>query len=185
MTIGPTLFRMIPAGLAAALLASCAGSLNSRDTLGGSLPVESLTLDDGASVRIAETQSEPLTTMSRDGFVQRQYIVPVDGVRHQPTYLLTGLPEAGRTNSWRDAGAYPSAERALEVQGDGAFEAWNGVVGPLAAALEILVSPVGMIIAPPWTATQSPAPQRIADRAHASDPEPTNMQPTIVEETAQ
>jgi hypothetical protein len=101
-------------------------------------------------------------------------------VRYQPTYLLTGLPEAGRTNSWRDAGAYPSAERALDVQGDGAFEAWNGVVGPLAAALEILVSPIGMIIAPPWTATQSPAPQRIADRAHAND-----VEPTIVEETAQ
>lgn len=185
MTIGPPLLKLIPAGLAAALLASCAGSLNSRDTLGGSLPVESLTLDDSASVRIADSQSAPLTTMSRDSFTQRQYVVPVDGVRHQPTYLITGLPEAGRTSSWRNAGAYPSAERALDVQGDGAFEAWNGAVGPLAAALEILVSPVGMIIAPPWTATQSPAPKRIADRAHADDPEPNQIDPTIVEETAQ
>ena len=185
MTIGPQLLRAIPAALAAALLASCAGSLNSRDTLGASLPVESLTLDDGASVRIAAAQSAPLTTIDRDGFAERRFVVPVDGVRHQPTYLITGLPEAGRTSSWRNAGAYPSAERALDVQGDGAFEAWNGAVGPLAAALEILVSPVGMIIAPPWTATQSPAPKRTADRAHADDPEPTNIEPTIVEETAQ
>lgn len=180
MTIGSPLLRIIPAGLAAALLASCAGSLNSRDTLGGSLAVESLTLDDGASVRVVETQSEPLTTMSRNGFTERQFVVPVDGVRHQPTYLLTGLPEAGRTSSWRNAGAYPSAERALDVEGNGAFEAWNGAVGPLAAALEILVSPIGMIIAPPWTATQSPAPQRVADRAHTNE-----VEPTIVEETAQ
>lgn len=178
MSIGPPLLRMISACLGASLLASCAASLNSRDTIGGSQPVESLTLDDGASVRIADVQSVPLTTIARADFAERRYVVPVDGVRHQPTYLLTGLPEAGRTNSWRDAGAYPSPERALDVQGDGVFEAWNGAVGPLAAAMEVLLSPIGMIIAPPWTSTQSPAPQRIADRAQADEPEPVEQEET-------
>lgn len=146
-------------------LGACAQPLNSRDTLGATLELESIASDERAGVRVAELQTAPLTEIDRTEFAQRRFIVPVDAVRHQPTYLLTGLPEARRTDSWRSAGAYPTAPRSLDTQGDAGFEAWNALVGPLAGGLEIAASPVGMVLAPPWTQTQSPAPRRAPERA--------------------
>ncbi len=165
--------HILTAGLSAMALASCGSSLNSRDTIGASVELPALSPDDAASVRIADLQTKPLTTIGRADFAQRRFVVPVDAVRHQPTGLLTGLPEAGDSHSWRDAGLYPTVEDALDVQGDPAFEARNAFAGPLAAALELAFTPIGLVIAPPWSLTQSPTPRSAADRAAGDEPTET------------
>ena len=170
--------HILTAGLAATTLASCAASLNSRDTLGGSLELPALSPDNGGAVRVADLQTAPLTTISRADFEPRRFVVPVDGVRHQPTYLLTGLPEAGDSASWRDAGTYPTVQGALDVRGDADFEMRNAFAGPLAAALEIALSPIGLVITPPWSVTQSASPTRAAARAAGDKAAPDDTQET-------
>lgn len=164
---------ILTTGLAGLVLASCGASLNSRDTLGASVELPALSPDGASAVRVADLHTQPLTTISRADFAPRRFVVPVDAVRHQPTGLLTGLPEAGDSHSWRDAGLYPTVENSLDVQGDPGFEARNAFAGPLAAALELAFTPIGLVIAPPWSLTQSPLPKDAADRAAGDEPTET------------
>lgn len=157
----PTMLKGIAALTALSALGACA-SLNERDTLGAHEPVEAL--DSASAVRVQAMQTSPTLTMDRSNWSERVYAVPVDGVLHQPTGRFVRMPAAG-ARSWRDKGDYPTAEKALDVDGSAGFEVSNLFLEPLGGGLEIAATPVGLIVAPPWKTVQTPKVDVIAPAA--------------------
>lgn len=139
--------------LGAATLAGCA-NLNQEPTIGDHAVLRSLT---PAPAHDWSAPAEPSLTagLSRDHWGATEFLVPLDGTAHQPTYILFGV-DPGPPMSARDRGGYPSMATSLDIEGNAGAEAFNLFAAPVLAGAEIGASPVHAILLPPWTTVQSP-----------------------------
>ena len=139
-----------------------------------------------------ETASPSWTTSLDDGFdrsaLTRSTIrIPIAEVQHNPTYAgdpIGGDERVGRTG---EDGAFPTIETATSVEVDARFVLKSAMIAPFIALGDLVISPVRMCIAPPWSILTSPddgwhllpldAADAGSDAGDAPAPEPTEPTP--------
>ncbi len=150
----PALLVVLAAALAAP---GCARHLNERPTLGNAVHTATFRTAEWASPapgtpeRTASVGASP----DRSGWPARVFLVPVDGTVHGPVrHGAVAITDDTR----RQQGLFPTVDSALDLKGRaGGAEALEGVLAPFAAAVELALLPVSLVVEPPFSDAQSPA----------------------------
>ncbi len=160
MTTLRTLTRSAVSPAVLILLGACSSARNDRVAVGEE------TLPAFAATHEARTDDAPSAgIMSRSGWGEVVFDVPVDGTIHQPTYRLGScLPD--RSPTARQRGAYPTHDSALDTEGDAGARVLEMFAAPLGAALEIVLFPIHAVMQPMWSETASPAQEYERSRSH-------------------
>lgn len=143
-------------------LAGCAGPLNNEVSIGQAwLPATLDPAENRVEPFVAGQMVEPVepsvTSLDRSNWGQTRLLVPNDLPSHQPRYtewwLVTGYEGVPR----RKLGRYPTAESALHMpdEADVAAETREGLVSPVAAAIDVVLFPIRAIAARPWQRTRT------------------------------
>ena len=84
--------------------------------------------------------------------------IPMASTIHQPTYVGRALPTDGVTSGGRRVSPrdFPTSESALVIETDCSEVVTGAVLAPFAAALDLVASPVRLILMPPWTESAGP-----------------------------
>lgn len=159
-------------GAAAALVAGgCTGSLNQQNGLigvsGGGLPdlagaraavASGAAAGDGAgagaSAAAGDAAGSPLTGLDRRAWPVVVVEVPAGQVEHQPVYFEPIVLANGTARTKDDA---PTAATVLQGPSDGGSLLAEAAAAPFIFAGELVISPVRMILQPPWTTIRAPA----------------------------
>ena len=108
------------ASLIAILAIGCAGRLNDRPVLDGSVAIRSVTPPPSPIVdNPAERWAGPgpaTTSLDRAGWPRLRLMVPIDGTAHNPDYATR--TELRGTDVERRGGVYPTPRTALDLTGD-------------------------------------------------------------------
>ncbi len=152
-----------------ALLGACAGPLNHESSIGEpgdpTKGVELRTINPDAPRQYSDTglydgspwsrQQQSLTGIDRDNWAQQDFLVPIDGTSHQPTYSVHQdfaheLP--------RERGLYPDATTALDLRGEetGELQALEALAAPFYCGLDMVLWIPRAILVPPGSTLQSP-----------------------------
>ncbi|MEL6329378.1 MAG: hypothetical protein AAFR38_06920 [Planctomycetota bacterium] len=139
-------------------LVGCAGQKNDRPVLGGRVVVPALdTGSEGAPLTDPEDWGGPgeaTTTVSRAGWSRQEFLVPVDGTAHGPTWATRLVLADGRIE--RSGGLYPSPESALDLKTNARAAASEGIVTPMIALGDVALMPVRLFVSPLWGEQRSP-----------------------------
>ena len=115
-----TLAHVVLASLVVLLVTGCAGRLNDRPVLDGSVAIPSVTPPlPPVAENPAERWSGPgpaTTSLDRADWQQQTFMVPVDGTTHGPVYATR--TELRGTDVERRGGLYPTPQSALDLAGD-------------------------------------------------------------------
>lgn len=139
------------------------GCLEQSDDLLGTAPLPALATPEDSPSSI--DSSEPslghdgdANPWSRDHWSPVLVAVPMASTIHQPTYVDRPLSNSGSTTAGRLTSpvAFPTTDSALVVETDAGDVILSGLIAPAAAALDLVVAPVRMILSPPWTELEGP-----------------------------
>lgn len=144
-------------------LAGLAGCLEQTDDLLGTAPLPAIdpTITSnqwtGSSVPSLRSDQDP-APWSRADWAPIQVAVPMASTIHQPTYVDQPLTSKGEHTAGRctSPSMFPTSESALVVETDRDEVLLAAVTAPFTAALNLIESPIRMILAPPWTASAGP-----------------------------
>lgn len=147
------------AALAAGAVAGC-GDLNQSSRLGGTVGFEAL--GDGqprvdAAPAPGQSDAPSVTSLDRNGWQERSFVVPMDGAAHHPTYT-SGLGPRYTRDLARQRGEYPTAETALDTWSPAARGAMiaEAAAASFWAGLDIVAAPCRMVRFAPWSITAEP-----------------------------
>jgi hypothetical protein len=138
--------------LACPLLWGCVAVDNDRHVIGRSVPVEAVTAwsrEPGAT----PADGPSVAGADRSTWQRTEYLVPVDGTYHWPTYTF---PPPTPEETDRQRGIAPTPLTALEMDKTNGAQAAETLEAPIVAAVEILAIIPRMFIEPPWVAVRSP-----------------------------
>ena len=157
---------MLVIGLSSSIpIAGCSRPLNQSDQLLGTSPltalepvkaiswvdVEPLTTEPTDAEAMAGTTIAPLDRSDATPYVIR---IQQAQVEHEPTYLSTRPLLASST---RADDAWPGLEQALDVDTNDGDAALDGVIEPFRPLVSLLISPVSVIIQPPFKVMVGPS----------------------------
>ncbi|MBL8962644.1 MAG: hypothetical protein KF787_06440 [Phycisphaeraceae bacterium] len=158
--------RMAIASVASLLpLAGCVSD-NDRLTIGQEVKLEVFSTGPDDTAPVAQggslvpeenvwTVGRTPQSIDRSGWERTEFVVPVDGTGHRPTYTAWVML---KNSTARQRGDFPTAESALELTGgftDEQFtESWTA---PLVTFGSVFAIPFRLFIEPPWTVRRSPA----------------------------
>ena len=154
----PTIPLVMVAGLAG--LTGCLEQTN--DLLGtASLPAVDPAITPAPwtdSTEPSLPNDEAADPWSRAEWTPVRIAVPMASTIHEPTYVDSPLPARGDTTAGRLTSPtdFPTSESALVVDTDQGEVILAALWSPFAAALDLVESPVRMILMPPWTETRGP-----------------------------
>jgi hypothetical protein len=142
--------------LVIALPVMTAGCVPVTNALLGGPPLSALS---GTSTE--ESPSRSWTTSLNDGFdrsawTRSEIRVPIAEVQHNPTYVgdpIGGDQKVGRKG---EDGAFPTIATATSVDVDEEFVIKSALIAPFIAIADLVISPIRMCIAPPWSIQASP-----------------------------
>lgn len=138
------------AGILAGLV-GCSTDVNARRTIGGERGLEALGLPD----EVRPLADAGLTTrLDRGDWTPVEFRVPVDGTVHGP---LWKTPTRFDDDQRRAHGLFPTAESALELNGDRWDDRVRSLMDPAVAVLDLALLPVRAVMHPAWTKTQGPS----------------------------
>lgn len=100
--------------LSTVLLAGCTHSVNERIELGTQRATHSFAQNPVAGFELGDPES------SRSDWEPRRFLVPIDGIAHNPTMLLVRYPRKGDLP--RSYGLYPDARSSIDAQQTHPFE---------------------------------------------------------------
>lgn len=103
---------------------------------------------------VGSAERIPLTGLDRRAWPVIVVEAPAGQVEHQPTYFES-LPLA--TGTARGRGDAPTTSTVLEGASDGGSLLAEAAAAPFVFAGELIISPVRMIVQPPWSTLRSPA----------------------------
>jgi len=135
------------------LTASCGTPLNLDDGLLGENPLPAVALrhQDSSDPPPATILGE-IAPLDRSTWTRRAILINQAQVQHHPSYG-SARPVLAALDS---KGACPSLETSFSNGSNLGDEALNGALAPLAAAAELVILPLRMIITPPWGVMKSP-----------------------------
>lgn len=150
--------RALLGAAGAAIVTGCT-PFNERNTIGAGSTIEPIA---GASPDIAvdKTDDPPsISRLERSNWPKSQFLVPVDGAGHQPTYRLD-YREVLFTN--RQKGLFPTPESAMDLDGKPGQEILGEEIAetggqPLVALGNAIIVPGWMIVSPPGRLKRSPS----------------------------
>jgi len=151
-----------------ALLGACAGPLNHESSIGdpenGGVELGTINPDvprphaqgglyDGSPWN---RPAGSLTGIDRDNWAQQDFVVPIDGTSHQPTYSVH--PDFANGLA-RERGLYPDTTTCLDLRGDNTHElqAFEAIAAPFYSGLDIALWIPRALLAPPGSTVQSPS----------------------------
>lgn len=143
-------------GLSCLLFQGCISPANDRDTIGRSLRLEALDPPKAAPAQVipAGLVSPSVASVERDNWAKTEFIVPVDGTAHNPTYNRRSIA-TDKTHRQREL--YPTAMTALELasgsEGQQQREAFRNVIKGVS---DIVFLPFRMLRRAPWRTDASP-----------------------------
>lgn len=182
-------FTRMLAGIAITLLAAgCAGPLNNEVSVGQAwLPSTFDTRDDAIAAVDSQPPVEPsITSIDRTDWPSTRILAPNDRPAHQPLYTQPWFATHYRGLERRRTGKYPTQQSALQMPtaADVKGQAREGLVSPVAAAVDLILFPIRAIFAPPWQRTRTgfmpydrtariqTVPPAVAEPAEAPPPPP-------------
>lgn len=129
------------------LAAGCVSDTNAR------LPLGSNVLLDRGEGDGVEDSAVSVTGLDRSNWGATTIRVPVDGTVHRATYTRRVLYDDSLA---RQKGLFPTAETALETEGDRGMGAAEIAAQPGWALIDAALIPIRVAMSPPWKPVQSP-----------------------------
>lgn len=158
--------RVAVASVASLLpLAGCVSD-NDRLTIGQEVKLEVFSTGSDDAARVAHggslvpeenvwTVGRTPQSINRSGWERTEFLVPVDGTGHRPTYTAWVML---KNSTARQRGDFPTATSALELTDgftDEQFtESWTA---PMVTFGSVFAIPVRLFVEPQWTVRRSPA----------------------------
>ncbi|MDG2022053.1 MAG: hypothetical protein P8J59_08900 [Phycisphaerales bacterium] len=148
--------RSSPTAMLILLPAVTAGCVPVTDGLLGGPPLSAL------SSSSPEASANPSWTTSLDGGFDRsawtrsEIRVPVAEVQHNPTYVGDPIGGDQRVGRCGEDGSFPTIETATGIEVDDAFVIKSALIAPFIAIGDLVISPIRMCIAPPWSIQSGP-----------------------------
>ena len=146
---------MLPAGCAAilclaAIPAGCSSTAHDRNGLLGGVTLPAL--DDPTAVGVLPENGPSLNGFDRTNWPRIVVRIPAASVDAHPTWATPIAPPG----LGEESAAFPTPQSALAIEVDLGDELANAAVAPLMTAVDIAISPVRMIMQPPWTVRPEP-----------------------------
>ncbi|MFI4896939.1 MAG: hypothetical protein ACIARR_03855 [Phycisphaerales bacterium JB059] len=129
------------------LAAGCVSDTKARLPLGSNV-----LLDTGEGDGVAGS-APSVRGLDRSNWGATTIRVPVDGTVHRATYTRTVLYDDSLA---RQKGLFPTAETALETEGDRGMGAAEIAAQPGWALIDAALIPIRVAMSPPWKPVQSP-----------------------------
>ena len=146
-------------------ITGCSRPLNQSDQLLGTSPLSALEPEESISwVEVAPLTAEPTDAEAMAGTsiapLDRSMATPLiiriqqAQVEHEPTYLSTRPVLASST---RADDSWPQLQQALEVDTNDGNAALDGLIEPFRPLVSLLISPISVIIEPPFKVMVGPS----------------------------
>lgn len=147
----------------AVVVTGLTGCLEQSDDLLGTDPLPALDPSEasvtwtGSSKPSLRTAQDP-DPWSRDDWNHVRITVPMSSTIHEPTYVSHALDDRGDTTAGRlvPPRAFPTSESSLVMDTDRDEVVLNALAAPFVASWDLVVSPIRMILMPPWTRFEGP-----------------------------
>ena len=158
-SMATSLSRMVAVGCLAGLF----GCVEQTDDLLGTAPLPAIdpsptsnTWTGSSTPSLPSNQDDD--PWSRADWTPVRIAVPMASTIHEPTYVAPALSDEGDTTAGRrtDPTAFPTSESALVVDTDQGEVILAGIAAPFVAVIDLVASPVRLILTPPWTRTEGP-----------------------------
>ena len=140
-----------------------AGCLEQTDDLLGTAPLPAIDPTAASTTWTGSTEpslrnDQAADPWSRADWTTVQIAVPMGSTIHEPTYVDSALSNRGNTTAGRLTSPtdFPTSESALVVETDQGEVILAGLAAPFAAVLDLVESPIRMILTPPWTQSTGP-----------------------------
>ena len=160
-----------------ACLTPLGGCLEQTNDLLDSEPLPALSGDATKETPSLRTGTSSLSASSEDPWNRSEWKriqirIPMASVRHEPTYVDRPIAAGGKTTAGRKvrSDAFPTATTALVDETDPGVVILSGLLAPIAAAWDLVESPVRMILTPPWSIQEGPEASWELLPVHATTP---------------
>lgn len=149
------------------VLVSCSydRTIADRNTIGGSFELPTLTGTPAED--IPTVQGPSVVSLLRLEWQPINFIVPVDGTVHGPTWRIDAV--AGDANA-RQRSLHPTLDSALQLGSSRRGQRVEAIASPFVATGNVLVMPVLMFTTPPFDSYVSPSRASLYKRARPGQP---------------